>query len=177
MINREEEEERNKNKLSMGKNDKDLLTLQREEESSLKKKDLMDKFVKIVDFLWETKSISKELTPEGKLKEVRKALLNSTFQFSSMYRSWIPKPNKPGQLRPITQPDKADLIVMDALPQKENIVFEDLFLTQSHGFRKGRGPRRKDNSELQVASQCSMHRRGVRTIKQETSGYRVDILT
>lgn len=80
----------------MGKNDKDLLTLQREEESSLKKKDLMDKFVKIVDFLWETKSISKELTPEGKLKEVRKALLNSTFQFSSMYRSWIPKPNKPG---------------------------------------------------------------------------------
>lgn len=63
MINREEEEERNKNKLYMGKNDKDLLTLLREEESSLKKKDLMDKLVKIVDFIWETKSISKELTP------------------------------------------------------------------------------------------------------------------
>ncbi|KAK9081440.1 hypothetical protein Sjap_026632 [Stephania japonica] len=51
-----------------------------------------------------------------------------------------PKPNKPGKMRPITQPHKEDFIVMDALSQLLNIVFEDIFLTQSHGFRKGRGP-------------------------------------
>lgn len=62
---------------------KDLLTLLREEESSLKRKGLMDKLVKIVDYLWETKSVYKELTPERELQEVKKALLNSTFQFSS----------------------------------------------------------------------------------------------
>lgn len=93
----------------------DFWTLLREEESSLKRKGLMDKLVKIVDYLWETKSVYKELTPERELQEVKKALKNSTFQFSSMYRSWIPKPNKPGKLRPITQPKKkADIIVMDA---------------------------------------------------------------
>lgn len=57
-----------------------------------------------------------------------------------MYRSWIPKPNKPGQMRAITQPNKTDIIVMDALSHLLNIIFEDLFLSQSHGFRKGRGP-------------------------------------
>lgn len=57
-----------------------------------------------------------------------------------MYRSWIPKPNKPGQMRAITQPNKTEIIVMDALSHLLNIIFEDLFLSQSHGFRKGRGP-------------------------------------
>lgn len=56
-----------------------------------------------------------------------------------MYRSWIPKPNKPGQLRPITQPNKGDIIVMEALWHLLNVIFEDVFLHQSHGFRKGRG--------------------------------------
>lgn len=85
------------------------------------------------------KPVYKELTPEGKLEEVKRALCNSTFQFSPMLRSWIPKPNKPGKLRPITQPAKRDIIVMDALYQLLNIVFEEVFLPQSHGFRKGRG--------------------------------------
>ena len=58
------------------------------------------------------------------------------FQFSEMHRSWIPKPNKPG---PIT-PCKKDLIVMEALSLLLNIVYEDVLLTHSHGFRKGRGP-------------------------------------
>jgi len=30
-----------------------------------------------------------------------------------MYRSCIPKPHKPGEMRPIRQPHKADIIVMD----------------------------------------------------------------
>ena len=45
---------------------------------------------------------------EKELQEVKKALLHSTFKFSSMYRSWIPKPNKLGELRAITKPDKAE---------------------------------------------------------------------
>ncbi|KAM1859816.1 hypothetical protein ACFX13_012066 [Malus domestica] len=58
------------------------------------------------------------------------------FQFSEMHMSWIPKPNKPG---PIT-PCKKDLIVMEALSLLLNIVYEDVLLTHSHGFRKGRRP-------------------------------------
>lgn len=61
------------------------------------------------------------------------------FQFSEMHRSWIPKPNKPGKMRPIT-PCKKDLIVMEALSLLFNIVYEDVLLTHSHGFWKGRGP-------------------------------------
>lgn len=120
--------------------EKDLLTLLREEESHLKRKDFLNKLVQIMDYLWEKKSIYKRLTSEITLDEMKKTLLNSTFQFSSMYRSWIPKPNKPGHLRAITQPNKADIIVMDALSQLLKIVFDDLFVPQSHGFRKGRGP-------------------------------------
>lgn len=69
---------------------------------------------------------------EERVHEIKEALLNSTYQFSPMFRSWIPKPNKPGQMRPITQPE--DRIVMEAIAHPLNIVFEDLFL--SHGFRK-----------------------------------------
>jgi retron-type reverse transcriptase len=56
-----------------------------------------------------------------------------------MHRSWIPKPNKPGKMRPIT-PCKKDLIVMEAPSLLFNIVYEDVLLTHSHGFWKGRGP-------------------------------------
>ncbi|MBA0704412.1 hypothetical protein Golax_016670, partial [Gossypium laxum] len=80
----------------------------REEEGSQKRKRLIEKLVKLVDCLWERKPVYvyKELISMEKLKEVKRALLNSTFYFSSMYRSWIPKPNKPGKLRAITQPNK-----------------------------------------------------------------------
>lgn len=58
--------------------------------------------------LWETQShVYRELLSESEFIEIKKSLSNSTFPFSPMYRSWIPKPNKPGQQRPITQPLKA----------------------------------------------------------------------
>jgi len=84
----------------------------REEEGSQKRKRLIEKLVKLVDCLWERKPVYvyKELISMEKLKEVKRALLNSTFYFSSMYRSWIPKPNKPGKLRAITQPNKTKVI-------------------------------------------------------------------
>ena len=52
-----------------------------------------------------------------------------------MYRSWIPKPNKLGELQAIMKPDKADILVMESLSHLLNIVFEDIFLTNSHEFR------------------------------------------
>lgn len=96
---------------------KDTRTLLRKEESHLKKKELIGKLLKIIDYLWETETTYQEMRSERQLEELKRRLFNSTFQFSSMYRSWIPKPNKPGQLRPITQPNKADILVMDALAQ------------------------------------------------------------
>lgn len=39
-------------------------------------------------------------------------------------------------MRQITQPYKEDIIVMDALSLLLNAIFENLFLTDSHGFRK-----------------------------------------
>lgn len=96
----------------MSEGGEDFLTLLREEEFDGKiSKDKRQ----WIDYLWEEKAVYKQLTPEKELEKLKKALLSSTFQFSSMYRSWIPKPNKPGKLRPITQPNKADIIVMDAL--------------------------------------------------------------
>lgn len=93
----------------------------------------------IICSLWSAKPSYKELLSEIELEEVKKSLIFSTFSFSSMYHSWITKPNKPGQLRAITQPNKKDIIVIDALCKLPNLVFERVFLSYSHGFRKGRG--------------------------------------
>lgn len=42
-------------------------------------------------------------------------------------------------MRQITQPYKSDIIIMDALSLLLNVIFENLFLTYSHGFRKDKG--------------------------------------
>lgn len=73
--------------------------------------------------------------------EIRQSIEGGSFRFSPLFRSFIPKPNKPGKLRPITQPFRDDILVMDALSQVLLEVFESLFLYSSHGFRKGRGIR------------------------------------
>lgn len=92
-----------------------------------------------MDHLWDARTDYKEKITESELQGMKKALLNSTFQFYPMYRSWIPKPNKPGEMRPITQPNKVDVIVMEAISQVLSTTFEEIFLHYSHGFRKGRG--------------------------------------
>jgi len=46
---------------------------------------------------------------------------------------------KPGKIRQITQPYKSDIIIMDALSLLLNVIFENLFFTYSHGFRKEKG--------------------------------------
>lgn len=49
---------------------KDLLTLLKEEDSTLKRKDLLEKLVD--DSLWATKSVYKEIIPERELQDVKK---------------------------------------------------------------------------------------------------------
>lgn len=93
--------------------------------------------VQIVDDLWSIKSSYQSLRSRSELEDFQKSLFSSTFSFSSMYRSWIPKP--PGQMRPITQPNNKDRIVMEGLSCLLNQICEDFFLSNSHGFRKGRG--------------------------------------
>lgn len=100
---------------------------------------LMKKLLLIIDSFWERNSFYQQIHSKSELCEIKKRLSNSTYQFCSMYRSWIPKPNKPGKLRPITQPNKVDILVMEALAHLLNLVFEEIFVSQSHGFRPGRG--------------------------------------
>ena len=54
-----------------------------------------------------------------------------------MHRLWIPKPNTLGELRAITKPNKADILVMGALSHLLNIVFEDIFLPTLTGLCRG----------------------------------------
>jgi len=70
--------------------------------------------------------------------DIIRTLLNKTFIFSEMCRTYIPKPHKPGQLRPITIPHASDVIVMDAISEVFNDLLEDIFIPGAHGFRKKR---------------------------------------
>lgn len=112
----------------------------RESDSSDIRNELTSKLVQLVRFRWELRTNKKEPTIDWQLEAIVNALNNSSFRFSPMYRSWIPKPNKPGQLRPITQPNEKDIPVMDSIAFLLNLVYKDIFLDTSHGFRKGRGP-------------------------------------
>lgn len=104
------------------------------------KNGLTNKLVELVRIRWELRNDKKESTIDRELEALIIALNNLSFRFSPMYRSWIPKANKPGELRPITQPNEKDIPVMDSISILLNLVYENVFLDTSHGFRKGRGP-------------------------------------
>lgn len=104
------------------------------------KNGLTNKLVELVRIRWELRNDKKESTIDRELEALIIALNNRSFRFSPMYRSWIPKANKPGELRPITQPNEKDIPVMDSISILLNLVYENVFLDTSHGFRKGRGP-------------------------------------
>lgn len=73
------------------------------------------------------------------VRDIKSSLGAASFRFSAMHRFYIPKPNKPGQLRPITQPYPKEILVMDAISHVLNQVFADIFLECSHSFRKTYG--------------------------------------
>lgn len=101
---------------------------------------LMDELTQIIGDTWREKSGQEASTPDKELEALLNALREARFRFSPMYRSWIPKPNKPGEVRPITQPATCDRIVMDSISYLLNKTYGSIFLGTSHGFRKGRGP-------------------------------------
>lgn len=101
---------------------------------------LLGQLIQTIGDTWREKSGQGASTPDKELEALLNALRESRFRFSPMYRSWIPKPNKPGEVRPITQPATRDRIVMDSISYLLNQTYGDIFLATSHGFRKGRGP-------------------------------------
>lgn len=100
----------------------------------------MERWILKIDALFKEEPIHD--IQESDYQQIQRALIGSSFHFSTMYRSYIPKPKKPGRtgkLRPITQPHKKDIILMDAISLILNEIFESLFIESAHGFRKGRG--------------------------------------
>lgn len=86
------------------------------------REDLILRTITIVSFLWEEKPKYRSLMSERELSD-----LKSSGTFSPMYRSWIPKPNKPGAFRPITQPYAKDVIQLDAFTVLLNALFNNRF--------------------------------------------------
>jgi hypothetical protein len=57
-----------------------------------------------------------------------RALRGKRFFFLQKSRAYIPKPKKPGQFRPITQPANRDRLVMDAMARLLSDELERIFL-------------------------------------------------
>ena len=89
----------------------------------------------------EQKRLDEYQLDNSQLTQILEALSTSSFHFLPMYRLFVPKPFKPGELRPITIPHPRDLIIMDAISNVLTRLFHPIFLECSHGFRKGRGTR------------------------------------
>jgi retron-type reverse transcriptase len=76
---------------------------------------MISRLSSLIDTLWESNLGYKERYTKKEVEERQLLLLESSYCFDSMLRSFIPKPKKPGQFRPITQPAEKDRLVLDAL--------------------------------------------------------------
>jgi group II intron reverse transcriptase/maturase len=73
----------------------------------------------------------------GFLDELAAKLRAGTYRPRPLRRAYIPKPGKPGQLRPLGIPCIADRVVMAAAKIVLEPIFEADFLPTSYGFRPG----------------------------------------
>lgn len=96
------------------------------------------KFCSIINSLWKSSDFVSKYT-KSDVSEIIMSLVDSNYRFSPMFRSFIPKPKKPGQWRPITQPAERDRLVMKALSHLLNPTLDSSFSEHSHGFRPRRG--------------------------------------
>jgi group II intron reverse transcriptase/maturase len=70
-------------------------------------------------------------------KKISKQILEGSYKFSPVRRVEIPKPGKSG-LRPLGVSSPRQKIVQKAMEMVFSLIFEDIFLDCSHGFRPGR---------------------------------------
>jgi retron-type reverse transcriptase len=67
------------------------------------------------------------------------SLKGGTFRFTPARRILIPKPNKPGEFRPLGIASPRQKIVQKAIELILTTIYEHIFLDCSYGFRPGRG--------------------------------------
>ena len=72
------------------------------------------------------------------LQELAQNLKRGTYQPQPCRRVYVPKPNKPDQLRPLGIPTIADRTVQMAVKMILEPLYEGVFLHFSYGFRPGR---------------------------------------
>ncbi|MEE1810312.1 reverse transcriptase domain-containing protein, partial [Streptomyces sp. BE133] len=72
------------------------------------------------------------------LQDLSQKLRMYTYRPSVLRRVQIPKPGRPGELRPLSIPTVADRVVMTAAKLVLEPVFEAQFTEASYGFRPKR---------------------------------------
>ena len=106
-------------------------------ESSISSLSLMPKLCHIVESLWNSSPRYQSLNSKSDLLRMQSQLRSCTYRFRPMYRYWLPKSG--GRLRPITQPDASDLLLLRSLFHLLSDYWEPKFHCSSHGFRPNRG--------------------------------------
>lgn len=100
----------------------------------------MSELSSLIGTLWESNSVYQERHTLEEVNQMQLELVTSTYRFSPMVRSFIPKPKKAGQFRAITQPASKDRFLLEALAKILNQALDNSFSNHSHGFRPRRGP-------------------------------------
>ncbi len=76
---------------------------------------------------------------DGNVSRITEALKEKRYKAGLVRRQYIPKPG--GKQRPLGIPETSDKLVQYCAAQILSAIFEQDFLSCSHGYRRGKGPR------------------------------------